>query len=136
MALGLTERMTILAIGTLSFDIIATAATPFRNDSLTIPLDGIIRSHGGRGGNFAVFSRALGADVDLVASVGNDFYASSYASALKDQGVGISNLYRNEAHETQKVFLFANYDDCRVYIYRDRTAGFELAFQQWAASQA
>jgi ribokinase len=128
--------MAILAIGTLSFDLIATAATPFRDDSLTIPLDDIIRTHGGRGGNFAVFSRALGVDIDLVASVGDDFYASSYASVLKDRGVNISNLYRNEAYETQKVFLFANQDDCRVYIYRDRSAGLESAFQQWAADQA
>lgn len=127
--------MTILAIGTLSFDVIATAASPFRNDGLTIPLDGIIRSNGGRGGNFAVFSRALGADVRLVTSAGDDFFTSTYASDLRDQGIDISSLYRNETSETQKVFLFANSENCRVYIYRDRSPEFEAAFQQWAADQ-
>lgn len=126
-------RLDVLVIGGLSFDYIGSVDGQFREDSLTVQLESLARSYGGRGANFAVFARALGCDVRLVSAVGDDFTTSDYHAELKKRGIDIGGLYWNQAGgETQHVFTFTNADDSRIYVFRDREPETEIGLRRWA----
>lgn len=129
--------MDVLVIGGLSFDYIGFIDGQLREDSLTVPLESLARSHGGRGANFAVFARALGCNIRLVSAVGDDLKTSGYYAELKERGVDIERLYWNQAgDETQHVFTFTNGSDSRIYVFRDRKRESEISFSRWAVQSA
>lgn len=128
--------MGLLVIGGISFDYIGSVDGRLREDSLTVPLESLARSHGGRGANFAVFARALDCNVRLVSAVGDDFKASSYHTELKQRGIDVEGLYWNQSAETQHVFTFTSGDDSRVYVFRDRRLESEIGFRRRAVQSA
>src|ERR1041384_6585225 len=93
---GAGGRLDLLVIGGLSFDYIGYVDGQLREDSLTVPLENLVRSHGGRGANFAVFARALGCKVRLVSAVGDDFKTSDYHAELKKRDIELGGLYMNQ----------------------------------------
>ena len=129
--LELMETKVILVVGSLAFDVIGSTVHAFRSDSLTIPLDEIRYSHGGRGANFAVFAQALSAGTALCSSVGEDFRGSAYESELQARQVDLSPLLWNPSHDTPHIFLFSNGDDARVFAFRDRRQQSERAYCDW-----
>jgi hypothetical protein len=58
--------MRILAVGTVTFDVIGWTNSDFHEDSLTVPLTSLALTHGGRGANFtAVVSSAVERRADI-----------------------------------------------------------------------
>jgi nucleoside kinase len=121
----------ILAVGTLSFDLIGSTELAFRNDSLTVLLDEIRYSNGGRGANFAVFAQALNVSTALCSSVGEDFRGSAYESDLQARQVDLGLLFWNPSSDTPRVFAFSNRDDARVFVLRDRRQQSERTYCDW-----
>ena len=130
-------RMRILAVGTVTFDVIGWTDSTFHEDSLTVPLTSLALTNGGRGANFAAVVSAMGREVRLVSSVGTDFAASTYRAELASRGIDMSGLFcRDDNPVTPRVFLFNNDNGARVYQYRDRRPEAEAGFSAWVALQA
>jgi sugar/nucleoside kinase (ribokinase family) len=125
------RTMNVLVIGTIGFDCIGATHEMLRDDSQTVPLDSLARSHGGRGANFAVFAHALGCDVRLIAAVGEDFRSSSYRAELEEKEIDLTGLFWNQSRESPRVFIVTSGDDSRVYVFRDRRENSDSDFCQW-----
>jgi sugar/nucleoside kinase (ribokinase family) len=123
--------MSVLAVGTITFDVIGTLGGEFRDDSHTVPLDSITYSNGGRGANFAMLLAAMAIPVRLVSCVNVDFAGTSYRNELDRRGVDLRHLFWSDTAPTPTVFLFANDRDARVFQLRDRSAELEDAFCRW-----
>jgi sugar/nucleoside kinase (ribokinase family) len=126
----------VLAVGTVTFDLIGTTSSILYEGSLTTPLDSMTRAHGGRGANFATALAALQRDVRLVACVGGDFAESAYRHELESRGIDTDGLYWSAESVTPHVFIFGNNKDSRVYQYRDRRPELAADFCEWAADNA
>lgn len=84
------DRPSIVVVGSVNLDIVATAdRLPLAGETVT----GAELNHfpGGKGANQALAAKRLGADVSLVACVGNDGNADSALSLLRDGGVDLSS---------------------------------------------
>ncbi|MDT0632917.1 PfkB family carbohydrate kinase [Rubrivirga sp. S365] len=79
--------MSILVVGTVAYD---TVETPFGRADRVL---------GGSATYASLAARVLGADVELNAVVGGDF-AEAHVDALRDRGVGLDGLVRDEAGKT------------------------------------
>src|ERR1700733_4198675 len=123
--------MDVLTVGSVCFDFIGAVDERLREDELTVSLRTLVRSHGGRAGNFAVFVGALCHDVKLVSLVGGDFPGSTYEAELRHRNVDLTGLFLVESVETQHVFVFRGADQARIYVYRDRRRDTEAAYSAW-----
>jgi ribokinase len=123
--------MDILAVGSVCFDFIAAVDERLREDESTVSLRTLVRSHGGRAANFAVFARTLRKDVRLVSLVGADFPGSTYEAELMERKVDLTGLLLDKSAETQHVFVFRGADQARIYVYRDRRKDTEAAYSAW-----
>ena len=85
----------ILVVGSVNIDIVARVGRlPTPGETVTgAELD---RFPGGKGANQALAASRLGADVSLVASVGNDASADEALSLLREGGVGLTQCQRVE----------------------------------------
>ena len=79
--------MSILVVGTVAYD---TVETPFGRADRVL---------GGSATYASLAARVLGADVDLNAVVGGDF-DEAHVDALREHGVGLDGLVRDEAGRT------------------------------------
>ena len=79
--------MSILVVGTVAYD---TVETPFGRADRVL---------GGSATYASLAARVVGADVDLSAVVGGDF-DERHVDALRDHGVGLDGLVRDEAGQT------------------------------------
>lgn len=127
--------MTVLVVGTLTFDMIATVEGELRDDSLTTRVNSIVEACGGRGANFAIMLAAMRHDVKLVACAGPDFHEGTYQPALERPFLDTRGLYRT-SFPTPRVFIFSGHAGSRVYQYRDRSEAAEGAFQSWVEQRA
>ncbi|MFC3746610.1 ribokinase [Paenibacillus sp. GCM10012306] len=89
----------ITVVGSLNVDIVAFTKdypkhgeTHFGERMLTLP--------GGKGANQAVTSARLGKAVQMIGSIGTDFYGDSMVKAMQDNGVDTSYIRRAEEHST------------------------------------
>jgi ribokinase len=130
------RKRRVLVVGTLTLDVIGSTASALRADALTVPLDLLAHTPGGRGANVAVILAAMGHEVRLVSCVGRDFANTSYQRELDAQGIDCAGLFRSADSGTPEVFIFGNDTDSRVYQFRDRRPEHEDAFTRWAAKQA
>lgn len=85
----------ILVVGSVNIDIVARVSRlPMPGETVTgATLD---RFPGGKGANQALAAKRLGADVSLVASVGDDASADEALSLLRDGGVDLAQCQRVE----------------------------------------
>ena len=80
----------IAVIGSVNLDIVAKAAKlPAPGETITGAE--LFRFPGGKGANQALAARRLGADVSLIARVGDDAAADEALALLRDGGVDLSN---------------------------------------------
>ena len=92
--LALLSAASILAataIGSVNLDLVATVKKlPVPGETVT---DAVLnRFPGGKGANQALAAKRLGADVQLVACVGDDAAADEALALLRDGGVDLSHL--------------------------------------------
>ena len=81
---------TITVIGSVNLDIVAKAAKlPAPGETITGAE--LFRFPGGKGANQALAARRLGAEVSLIARVGEDAAADEALALLRDGGVDLSN---------------------------------------------
>lgn len=83
------ERPSIVVVGSVNLDIVATAdRLPVAGETVTGAT--LERFPGGKGANQALAARRLGADVSLIARVGDDAEADAALALLKADGVDLS----------------------------------------------
>jgi ribokinase len=81
----------IVVVGSVNLDLSATVARlPTPGETITGAT--LSRFPGGKGANQALAARRLGADVQLVACVGDDAAAGEALALLREDGVGLSHL--------------------------------------------
>ena len=84
----MADRPSILVVGSVNLDIVATTdRLPVVGETVTGAE--ISRFPGGNGANQALAARRLGADVSLVACIGNDAEADAALALLKEGGVNL-----------------------------------------------
>lgn len=81
----------IVVVGSVNLDIVATAKKlPVAGETVTDA--DLARFPGGKGANQALAAQRLGADVSLVACVGDDADADEALALLRDGGVDLANV--------------------------------------------
>ena len=89
----------IVVIGSVNLDLSAAAARlPAPGETVTGAK--LSRFPGGKGANQALAARRLGANVSLIASVGNDLSAEDALTLLREGGVDLSALQRLDDEPT------------------------------------
>lgn len=86
----------ITVVGSVNLDLVASVERLPRPGE-TVTSAGLARYPGGKGANQALAARRAGADVRLVAAVGNDTEAALALALLDDAGVDLSHVRVSEA---------------------------------------
>ena len=95
----MAERPTITVVGSVNLDLVATVASlPVAGETVTGAEFG--RFPGGKGANQALAAARLGADVSLVACVGEDANADEALVLLKEGGVDLSACVQHHTAPT------------------------------------
>ena len=91
--------MRVVVLGSLMQDLVVRAARlPLAGESLIG--HGFAMFPGGKGGNAAIASARLGADVHMIGRVGNDGFGDGLIETLRADGVDCSFIRRDEATGT------------------------------------
>lgn len=100
----MTKKPKICALGSVNLDLIIKTKT--------LPRAGETVSHGtysslpgGKGANTALAAQRLGADVSLIAAIGDDDYASQALKFLEEDKVDLTNLLRRPDAHTGLAFI-------------------------------
>jgi ribokinase len=95
----------VVVLGSLNVDLVATVERhPGAGE--TFLADGPVeRFAGGKGGNQAVAAAAAGADVVMVASVGDDEAGEAYAARLRDRGIDTSAVRTSTTAPTGQAWI-------------------------------
>jgi len=95
----MVERPTITVVGSVNLDLVATVASlPVAGETVTGAEFG--RFPGGKGANQALAAARLGADVSLIACVGEDANADEALVLLKEGGVDLSACVQHHTAPT------------------------------------
>jgi ribokinase len=95
----MTRRPSIVVVGSVNLDIVASVENlPLAGETVTGA--SLNRFPGGKGANQALAAKRLGADVSLVARVGNDAHAEDALALLLAGGVDLSACDRDESAPT------------------------------------
>jgi len=105
----MTAAPRICALGSVNLDLI------IKTNTLPRPGETITQGHyhalpGGKGANVALAAKRLGADVSLIAAIGNDDYAAQALRFLKEANVDLSNVITLEEHHTGLAFINVSED--------------------------
>ncbi len=95
----MADRKKIVVVGSVNLDIVVTVdRLPVAGETVT---GGTLSQFpGGKGANQALAARRLGADVTLVACVGDDANADAALALLREDGVDLSACRRDESEAT------------------------------------
>ncbi|NLG25187.1 MAG: ribokinase [Clostridiales bacterium] len=93
------NRQPICVLGSLNIDLTVTLER-FHQPGETVNATGFSTFTGGKGGNQAVAAARLGAEVHMVACVGDDTNAGVYRAALDEAGIGRDYLFVEPALPT------------------------------------
>ena len=119
-----SKNVTGVIVGSLNMDLVAVGESIPRPGE-TLPGSDFMTIPGGKGGNQAVACANLGADVKMVARVGNDSFGSDLKTALRSFNVDDSYVFVDEDEFLKGVdkglvdtFLqvkdkFSNWDDVK-----------------------
>jgi len=107
----------ILVIGSLNMDLILqTAVMPVAGENLIG--SNYQYFHGGKGGNQAIATAKMGADVTFVGKVGNDASGDELIQSLKDNGVQVEFITRDEGNNTGlAVIILEDSGQNRILVY-------------------
>ena len=95
----MAERPTIAVVGSVNLDLVATVASlPVAGETVTDAEFG--QFPGGKGANQALAAARLGAEVSLVACVGEDANGDEALALLKDGGVDLSACVQHHTEPT------------------------------------
>jgi ribokinase len=95
----------VVVLGSLNVDLVAAVAR-HPGPGETILADGALeRFAGGKGGNQAVAAAAAGAEVALVAAVGDDDAGQAYVERLRSRGVDVSRVRVTAAAPTGQAWI-------------------------------
>ena len=87
----MSMSISLSVIGSVNLDIVATGeALPSPGETVTGAT--LERHPGGKGANMALAARRLGADVSLIARVGEDAFAGEALALLKESGADLSEV--------------------------------------------
>jgi len=89
----------VLVIGSANVDV-TVAAPRLPRPGETVTEGSLLINHGGKGANQAVAARRLGADVRLVACVGEDDAGRALRGALAAEGIGVDGVFTTAAAPT------------------------------------
>jgi sugar/nucleoside kinase (ribokinase family) len=128
--------MDVLVVGTITFDVIGTTRGWLSSGSLTITLDSLTYSHGGRGANCAVITRAMGTDVSLISCVGRDFADSDYHHKMVTAGIGVDDVRHADVDFSPRVFLFGDDRHTQVFYFSSLGNRERRKFVEWAGKAA
>lgn len=87
------QRPAILVVGSTMIDLVAFADR-LPDDGETVVGSAFHSGFGGKGANQAVMAARLGADVGMVAAVGDDQYGTSTLANFEAEGIDASNVLR------------------------------------------
>ena len=107
--------MSILVVGALHFDIIATAHRFPRTDETLIGT-GLEFRLGGKGGNQAIAAAMLGAKVAFCGCVGADLYGTLMRRELEDAGVDTDMLFQMDGPSGVSTVLVNDEGDYRSVV--------------------
>lgn len=93
------SRVSIAVVGSINLDIVASVAQ-FPEPGETVTNAVVNRHPGGKGGNQALAAHRLGANVFMVACVGDDTAAEDALATLKSEGVNLDYCRRLEGVST------------------------------------
>ncbi|GAA2170095.1 PfkB family carbohydrate kinase [Pedococcus bigeumensis] len=95
----------VVVLGSLNVDLVA-AVERHPGPGETILADGALeRFAGGKGGNQAVAAAAAGADVAMVAAVGDDEGGRAYVERLRDRGIDVSAVRTTSTASTGQAWI-------------------------------
>ncbi len=100
----MSKTPTLCALGSVNLDlIIQTAKLPQAGETIT---QGLFHSlPGGKGANTAFAAQRLGAEVTLIAMVGEDAYASEALKGVKTSGVNLQSVMTHPTAPTGVAFI-------------------------------
>lgn len=106
----------IIALGNLSID--ELGLTDLVTDSnFSTQIREIHRYYGGRGGNFAVFTKVFGVKTLLLSSLGQDKDGKDYMRYLRGKGLDTSGIYLFKKADTTKAMIFRDDKKTRTFFY-------------------
>ena len=110
------ERPSIVVVGSVNLDIVATAdRLPVAGETVTGAT--LERFPGGKGANQALAARRLGADVSLIACVGNDAEADAALALLRAGNVDLSGCKVTESTTTGIALIsVANHGENQIVV--------------------
>ncbi len=95
----MTHRSRICVVGSANVDL--TFRTPrFPRPGETLTGQALHQGMGGKGANQAVAAARLGADVTLIASLGNDAFGTSAIEQYQAEGIHTDFIRRIDGHPT------------------------------------
>ena len=105
----MADTRKIVVIGSVNLDIVVTVERlPVAGETVS---GGTLRQFpGGKGANQALAARRLGAEVTLVARVGNDANADEALALLKEDGVDLSACRRDDSEATGVALIAVSSD--------------------------
>lgn len=100
----------VVVLGSLNVDLVASVER-HPGPGETILADGALeRLAGGKGGNQAVAAAAAGADVAVVAAVGDDDAGQAYVERLRSRGIDVSSVRATTAAPTGQAWITVDDD--------------------------
>lgn len=105
----MTEQKKIVVVGSVNLDIVVTVdRLPVAGE--TVSGGTLSQFPGGKGANQALAAKRLGADVTLVACVGNDANADAALALLSEGGVDLSACRRDDSAATGVALIAVSSD--------------------------
>ncbi len=105
----------IVVVGSANIDL-ATVVPKMPAQGETIKCLHSKTSPGGKGANQAVAAAKIGANVSIVAKVGDDIFGKTIISNLRASGVGTGNIITTREAETGKAFIIICNGDNQIII--------------------
>ncbi|WP_233840266.1 ribokinase [Dyella sp. 2HG41-7] len=97
----------LVVVGSINMDLVTVAAR-FPAPGETLIGDRFVSVHGGKGGNQAVAAARLGAEVHMIAAIGDDAFGDPLRDGLASEGVSIEHIARVEGSSGTASITVAN----------------------------
>ncbi len=110
------KQIDVVALGTTTMDKIGLSNL-ITDSHFTTQIRSMKKYFGGRGPNFAVFSKKSGAKTMLVSVVGDDDDGITYMKYLRKMGVDTSGIYEQSGASTDTFFMFKEKEKFRAFFY-------------------
>ncbi len=128
--------VSIAVVGSINLDMVANVEQ-FPEPGETVTNAVVMRFPGGKGGNQALAAHRLGANVFMVACVGNDSAANDALKSLENEGVNLEYCQRVEDVSTGLAMILVSGDgENQIVVAPGANAAFHPGLLQLPASDA